>query len=81
MAPDHDHALRLAAFAHCEDLMRAYAGMVPWSAIQQGFAVAGERVYLANKARGIHRPRQMQRGALSIKTTRPRRGRTARYDD
>lgn len=81
MELDRDHALRLAAFAHCEALSRIFAGVVPWSAIEAGFHIDGEQIYLANKACGIHRPRQMRRGALSIKTTRPRRGRTARYDD
>jgi putative restriction endonuclease len=49
--------------------------------IEEGFQLDGERLYLAGKARGIHRPRQMQRSVLSIKTTRPRKGRVARYDD
>ena len=76
-----DQQIRLAAFQHCAQLRKAHAGAVPWSAIQTGFQCEGALVYLAGRARGIHRPRQMQRGILSIKTTRPRQGRTARYDD
>lgn len=76
-----DHEIRLAAFARCTRLMHDHGGAVPWYAIQEGFEFCSERVYLAGKARGIHRPRQMKRGVLSIKTTKPRKGRVARYDD
>ena len=78
---DLDRAIRQAAFAHCAKLSRAHGGAVPWRAIEAGFDFEGKQVYLAGKARGIHRPRQMQRGVLSIKTTQPRKGRVARYDD
>lgn len=81
MTTDRDQEVRLAAFARCARLLREHGGAVPWSAIQHGFLFEGENIYLAGKARGIHRPRQMKRGALSIKTTKPRAGRTARYDD
>ncbi len=78
---DRDQEIRLAAFARCAQLMHDHGGAVAWDAVQEGFEFNGERVYLAGKARGIHRPRQMKRGVLSIKTTKPRKGRTARYDD
>jgi putative restriction endonuclease len=78
---DKEQEIRLAAFARCAQLMRDHAGAVPWDAIQVGFEFHGEQIYLAGKARGIHRPRQMKRGVLSIKTTKPRKGRIARYDD
>ncbi len=78
---DRDQEIRLAAFARCAQLMHDHGGAVTWDAVQEGFEFNGERVYLAGKARGIHRPRQMKRGVLSIKTTKPRKGRTARYDD
>ena len=81
MLMDRDDQIRQAAFAHCKALAHRFSGVVPWSAIEAGFHIEGEHVYLAGKARGIHRPRQMQRGVLSIKTSRPRQGRTARYDD
>jgi len=54
---------------------------VPWGAIQKGFEFEGERIYLGSTPRGIHRPSQVQRGVLSVKTTKPKQGRTARYDD
>ena len=78
---DRDQAIRLEAFAHCRDLSRRYGGAVPWGAIQQGFAFQEERIYLGSTPRGIHRPAQMRRGVLSIKTTKPKQGRSARYDD
>ena len=80
-AAEADSALRAAAFARCRELMQRHAGAVPWAAIQAGFAFAGERIYLGSTPRGIHRPRQLQRGALSVKTTKPKQGRSARYDD
>lgn len=78
---DHDTQIRMAAFAQCSKLMHDWAGAVPWKAIQQGLELAGDRIYLGSTPRGIHRPTQMRRGVLSIKTTKPKRGRTARYDD
>ena len=78
---DRDTEIRLSAFARCGQLLRAHGGAVPWEAIRAGFEHAGEHLVLANKARGIHRPVQMRRSVLSIKTIKPRKGRTARYDD
>jgi putative restriction endonuclease len=78
---DRDQAIRLAAFACCVRLLQQHGGAVPWSAIQSGFALDGERIYLGSAPRGIHRPAQMRRGVLSVKTTKPKQGRTARYDD
>ncbi|WP_338115191.1 HNH endonuclease [Thiocapsa imhoffii] len=78
---DQDTAIRMAAFARCGELLRAHGGAVPWGAIQHGFTCEGEHIHLGSTPRGIHRPAQMHRGALSIKTIKPKRGRTARYDD
>lgn len=80
-ALDSDAELRLAAITHCAKLVREHQGAVPWAAIQQGLEWHGERVYLGSTPRGIHRPAQMKRGVLSIKTTKPKPGRHARYDD
>lgn len=76
-----DDSLRVAAFARCAELVRGHQGAVPWKAIQEGFQWRGERVFLGATPRGIHRPTQMRRGVLSIKTTKPKPGREARYDD
>lgn len=79
--PDSDAELRVAALVHGASLMTQYQGAVPWSAVQRGMIWQGEHVYLGSTPRGIHRPRQMRRGVLSIKTTKPKPGRVARYDD
>ncbi len=61
--------------------MREHGGAVTWQAIQRGFEFDGKKVYLGSTPRGIHSPTQLKRGVLSIKTTKPKQGRTARYDD
>lgn len=78
---DRDTEIRLAAFARCRRLLQAHGGAVPWGVIQHGFTHEGMHIHLGSTPRGIHRPAQMRRGVLSIKTTKPKRGRTARYDD
>jgi putative restriction endonuclease len=78
---NRDAEIRLAAFARCRRLLDQHGGAVPWGAIQDGFRIEGEHIHLGSTPRGIHRPAQMRRGVLSIKTTKPKRGRTARYDD
>ncbi|MDO8291198.1 MAG: HNH endonuclease [Parvibaculum sp.] len=54
---------------------------IPWSVIAEGIQINGEKVHIANKARGIFKPKQMDRGLLSIKTTEPRTGRINIYQD
>lgn len=78
--PD-DASIRLAAIQHCQDLTRFYPEGVPWGAIQQGFRFQGEHIFLGSTARGIHKPTQLQRGALSIKTIKPKPGQPAPYHD
>jgi putative restriction endonuclease len=77
----NDDTIRAAAFAHCRRLLRDFGGAVPATAIEPGFELSGERIHLGSTPRDIHRAQQMHRGVLSIKTTKPRQGRTARYDD
>lgn len=81
MHRDPDWPIRLAAFDALNQLVRRHGEALPWDAINQGFSFNGETLYFANRARGIFWPRQMQETALSIKTTVPRQGRVARYDD
>ncbi|MBA3701111.1 MAG: HNH endonuclease [Planctomycetes bacterium] len=78
---EHDHDLRLAALAHCVGLQRTFTGIVPWPEIKKGFQYRGEKIFLGSTPRGIHRPTQMTRGVLSIKTTVPKDGRVSRYRD
>jgi putative restriction endonuclease len=75
-----DLDLRAVALSHVSGLAQRH-GVLSWSQIAEGFEFRGEHVLLANKARGIFKPVQMRRGALSIKTTIPRSGRERRYDD
>lgn len=77
-----DQLLRAAAIAHVEARrQRARGGALSWADIAEGFFFQGRRLHLANKPRGIFWPAELTVGALSIKTTIPRRGREARYDD
>jgi putative restriction endonuclease len=76
-----DASIRLAAMHHCSQLLREHSGAVPWPAIQTGFTFEGTRIYLGSTPRGIHRPVQMARGVLSIKTTKPKLGGVSRYND
>lgn len=76
-----DEQLRLAAMEKVRALSQVYGDDIPWGAIAHGFTVNGEKVLLANKAVGIFKPKQMQRGMLSIKTTKPRAGRVNIYAD
>lgn len=49
--------------------------------LRKAVEINGEKIHIANKARGIFKPKQMERGILSIKTTSPRAGRTNIYSD
>lgn len=70
-----------AAFKKIRRLEHMYGDDIPWSAIENGFECKDEKIFLANKARGIFKPKQMPRGVLSIKTTIPREGRVNIYSD
>lgn len=81
MLADPDLPLRLAAFQAVKALTDRHGALVPWEAITEGFVHEGRRIFLATRARGIFRPKEMVGGALSVKTTVPRHGREARYQD
>lgn len=61
--------------------MARHGPTLPWSAIDAGFEWEGQRLCFATQARGIFRPKEMQGGALSILTSKPRKGRVQRYND
>ena len=69
------------AFDRVRWLERLYGDDIPWAAIQDGFELFGEKILLATKAEGIFKPKQMPRGIISIKTTKPRPGRQNIYED
>lgn len=79
--PNSDLRILLSAFESVRWLVRVFGDDIPWSEIAAGFDFEDQKVLLANKTRGIFKPRQMNRGAISIKTTEPRLGRTNIYDD
>src|SRR4051812_7348447 len=81
MASDpYDLDLRAAALSHVSVLAQKH-GVLSWTQINDGFEFRDERVRLATRARGIFKPAQMKRGALSIRTPVLRAGRERRYDD
>lgn len=69
------------AFQRVRQLQLMYGDDIPWHAIERGFEAEGDKVFIANKARGIFKPKQLSRGVLSIKTTVPRQGRVNIYAD
>ncbi|NTX08077.1 HNH endonuclease [Myxococcus sp. CA040A] len=81
MTQDPDWPIRVAAITALQQRVRQYGEVLPWDVIDAGFTYRGETLHFANRARGIFWPRQMSESALSIKTTVPRQGREARYDD
>jgi putative restriction endonuclease len=79
--PLTDDAIRLAAFNRLAELRRKHGPILNWDQLHQPIKLEGEDILISSAPRGIFRPRQMRRGVLSIKTTRPKEGRTPRYDD
>lgn len=77
----NDTLIVKAAFSAVSNLELMYGDDIPWSAIEEGFNYEGEKVFLAGKAIGIFKPKQMSRSVLSIKTTMPREGRVNIYND
>lgn len=77
---DPDQALRDEALAAVGRLCHRHGALLGWEVIGRGFWFRGERVLLANRAKGIFKPRQMT-GALSVKTVIPRGGRRKWYED
>ena len=77
---DPDASFRLAAFDRLRLLAGLHGSALPWSAIQEGFACAGERVLFASAAQGIFKPVQMK-GVLSVKTVVPKPGGRVWYHD
>jgi putative restriction endonuclease len=76
-----DQAIITATFNRVRYLEIAHGENIPWEAILNGLTIREEKIFIANKARGIFKPRQMERGVLSIKTTIPKAGRMNPYSD
>lgn len=78
---DPDWPIRHAALESLGRLVALHGSELNWDLITRGFDYRGERILFANRARGIFKPKEMKGAALSIKTTVPKTGRVARYDD
>lgn len=76
-----DNRIRNAALSEISRRAKFLGNPLSWDEIVAPFEVDGEEILLANRARGIFKPRQMKRGVLSVKTTVPRSGRERRYVD
>ena len=77
---DPDALVRAAAFAKLDEIVVKHGTTLAWNTLMEGFPCGDETVLFASRAEGIFKPRRM-RTVLSIKTTIPRPGRTARYAD
>jgi putative restriction endonuclease len=63
-------------------LVAQHGPALPWVVLKEGFEYRGQKLLFANRARGIFKPATMPGNApLSVKTTVPKSGRTARYED
>lgn len=77
-----DRSRRARVLSHVEALSAARGRVLSWAEIDAGLEIDGRRVRIANRPRGIFRPQGAGFvGALSVKTSVPRRGRRAWYDD
>jgi putative restriction endonuclease len=76
-----DLRIRSAAFAEINRRVQICGSSLPWEEIIRTFRIGEEEIFITNRARGIFKPKQMQRGILSVKSTSPRTGRTRRYVD
>ena len=71
-----DRDLRNAALFAVQRLWRRYGDAVPWGPITEGFEHRGERIRFLSPFEGVYKPRQLQRGALSVRSTI-----ASQYDD
>ncbi|MEQ6889006.1 HNH endonuclease [Halomonas sp. CS7] len=76
-----DLRIRQAAFKRLEAISQAPSGDVSWNAIAEPLPFDDGAIYLASRAIGIFKPKQMPDGILSIKTVVPKQGRTNIYAD
>ena len=76
-----DTRLRQAAFQRLEAITQQYSNDVPWEEIAQPVPLDGDLFFIASRAIGIFKPKQMPDGILSIKTVVPKQGRVNIYSD
>ena len=80
VANDPDWPIRAHAFTALEALLVSAGGRVRWNRIAQGFTYQGQKMHFASRALGIFKPVQMS-AALSVKSSKPRPGRSQWYRD
>lgn len=68
MMSDLDHRVRLAAFEWLDRQVRVHGEELPWSLLEHGFELNGERVRLVSQ-QGIFKPRLLPEIPLSIRTS------------
>ena len=76
---DRDIQIRCAAIDYVQKL-QADRHCLSWSDVKNGFLFQDRKIFLATKARGIFKPKQMT-SLLSIRTSVPKPGRKIWYDD
>ncbi|HEY5196420.1 MAG TPA: HNH endonuclease [Solirubrobacteraceae bacterium] len=82
MEAERDYELRLVAIDRIRTIADRYDGIVPRSALGEGFVFAGERISFGSFYSGIFRPRQMRGpAALCLVTTPPKTAGAAPYED
>lgn len=77
----NDDSIRSAAFTRVRLLESFYGDSIPWSEISKGININGAHIHITSKAEGIFKPKEINEGAISIKTTVPKKGRYNIYDD
>ncbi|MCH4562185.1 HNH endonuclease [Halomonas sp. EGI 63088] len=76
-----DTRIRQAAFQRLKAILQEYSSDVPWDVIAKPVPFDGGAFFLASRAIGIFKPKQMPDGILSIKTVVPKQGRINIYSD
>ncbi|WP_136248313.1 HNH endonuclease [Halomonas borealis] len=76
-----DTRIRQAAFQRLKAISQEYSSDVPWNEVAEPVNFDDGTCFLASRAIGIFKPKQMPDGILSIKTVVPKQGRINIYSD
>lgn len=77
----NDRDLRNVALFGVRRLWRRHGDAVPWGPISEGFKYRGERIPFLSPFEGVFKPRQLRRGALSVRSTIASRYEDERVDE
>ncbi|MHB8416713.1 MAG: HNH endonuclease [Myxococcales bacterium] len=78
--PDLDGEVRAAAFAFLDEQTKLQGEVLPWRVLLRGFDFRGRRVPLVSQ-QGIFKPALLPDMPISIRTTPPKEGKDAPYED